>query len=515
MTSHKTACLLALASLVAAAASTAPAQNALTNPGFETGALTGWLDATGDVITSGWYFGAGPRSGSYAWGAATNWGTQTAAVRQRVAVTGGQSYEARGWFWLFCNSGMCAATSVEIEIVWRDAGGAQLRVDTTGPHNATQLPVSSYTALQRVWEAPAAAALADFRARLAVDGRAGGGGWAVCAADDFEFRAVGAVPTSTPRPGGQPFWMLTYGRQYGRAVTAVTEPLCEPFAFYENGAPAVGLGFTDQAHPGQNFFGVTDTQGKLRIHLTGRPQPVHVMANDPQGVPSNPSANVYWMPPLPNNEMYHFEFLYTRVADYTRVTAYPYRPIYHYDLVNGFNTAASEPAGMLSDANHLSEWSGWHSQTFVVPPEFNRIIATKVFAVINVDRPFRVQASVHENGPYGPRVGPVLVSREKLGHEFKGFMMCWGLDDVPVVPGRTYAVNYTVDGGQNVYVVNDNYPQGHMFISGNPVYNKDLVAVVIGLHKDDGVTPAPTATPTATPAATATPTPRRALLEVR
>lgn len=480
------------------------AQNLLSNGGLETGDRTGWTDARFDVFSTGWYQGAGPRTGSYAGGTASNWNVNSVTLEQTVSVSSSQTYRASGWFWLFCNSGHCSFTRVSTSVVWQTAAGTPLSTVTTGERDASSMPQQQYFELAGSWTAPANAARARVLFRMTVDARSGGG-WAVCAGDDFSFSSTSPVPTSTPAPQQRRFWMLTYARQYGRAVAGVTDPLAEPLTFYENGSPAVGMGITSSAYPNQAYWGETDVRGKRRIDLRGAEHisPMDVRVFDPLGIGSTPSPAIYWRPPLPTT-MYHFEFLYTRVPDYERYVAYPNRPVYHYDLVNGFNTATTEAPGLDSDAFSLDEWGGMHEQSFVVPEGINRIIACKVHNVGGPVDPFTAVFAILDRNRN--QIGPTRTAPQKSIYDFKGWFICWALEDVPVTPGEQYFLRSSCPTGQNVYATNsDRYPSGHLWTDGRPVHGRDMLAVVVGLYSANAaqtVTPTPTRSPSPTPTRT-------------
>jgi len=73
--------------------------NALTNPGFETGTISGW-SAYGqfDGVQSGsWFASISAHGGSYFLGSAANGGTKSGGLHQRVWVQAGFSCQAKVW----------------------------------------------------------------------------------------------------------------------------------------------------------------------------------------------------------------------------------------------------------------------------------------------------------------------------------------------------------------------------------------------------------------------------------
>lgn len=93
----KAACLLR--PRFAADLSYASGSNLLSNPGFETGALTPWVGygSTDGVISGSWFADITAHSGSRFVGTATHWGTSDGGVYQRVATAAGSLCRAKAW----------------------------------------------------------------------------------------------------------------------------------------------------------------------------------------------------------------------------------------------------------------------------------------------------------------------------------------------------------------------------------------------------------------------------------
>lgn len=119
----------------------------------------------------------------------------------------------------------------------------------------------------------------------------------------------------------------------------------------------------------------------------------------------------------------------------------------------------------------------------------------------------RMVFSIRQGSPTGTQVGPSVTAREMSSNEFPNVKVGWGMEDVPVTPGGTYAVRVEpLDGlGFNMYATNNNnYPSGMLYTAGTAVPGRDMIAVVVGAWRSGG---GPGATPTPTsPVATPTPT---------
>lgn len=115
--------------LVSAAVASA---NLLTNPDFETGDFTGWAQG-------GWYNGTGGDAHSGTYGASfaistNNIGENYYVAEQLVPVTGGESYDLKGWVRI---AGTPTTSESFLELRWLNAaGGSEGQFGTT--HVAVQ-----------------------------------------------------------------------------------------------------------------------------------------------------------------------------------------------------------------------------------------------------------------------------------------------------------------------------------------------------------------------------------------
>lgn len=288
----------------------------------------------------------------------------------------------------------------------------------------------------------------------------------------------------------EPRWVLVYGRQYGEFMTGGVAGQVELFAFHQNGRPAQ-VGMTNVFNLGTAIFGITDQFGNSRVTFDINNRVYDFQVHDP-GVATDASPDCYWLDSLPHFGHYRFEFHWRYVQEPDAVTAFPFEPAYHYDLVDGFNQPPSrEPGGFSSDAYGLSDWDSYQAQTFVVPPGQNRILAAKAFCVRQHAVRFTMRATIREGGPTGPQIGPSATSREVFSNEFPNVVMSWGLNDVPVVPGRTYALRLDSLNGQgfNVYATQQNtYRQGVLYNGSRQLPTRDMIAVVIGIGVNEGPT---------------------------
>jgi hypothetical protein len=185
-------------------------------------------------------------------------------------------------------------------------------------------------------------------------------------------------------------------------------------------------------------------------------------------------------------------------------------PVYHWDLIRSLNTSSSTVPEYSSDAFvgsnlYQSHWG----QTFVVPEGINRIISAKSFGTPGSGcNPFTYIYSIHEDDPNGLQVGPTLTGPLQHDTAYAPNVAHWGINDVPVTPGQTYALRVEKNNagdpcysGLNMYWgVADNYPDGNCWVSFwpdttlVPISDRDLCAVVIGIGVNTGV-----ATPTPSP----------------
>lgn len=321
--------------------------------------------------------------------------------------------------------------------------------------------------------------------------------------------ALAAVLASAlPARAGDPRWMLVYYRQLGNAVNANNRTI-ENHLFRADGSKGAGVGVTNQSNSGFAIFGTADVDGHLRVNTDLNNCTYDMRIYDP-GVATDQSPVLRYQNPTLNH-YYTYVLHWMRVPDDAQVTAYPQMPVYHYDLVNGLNSATGygggctpqdwvEAPGANSDAFGLTSFTEPHFQTFLVPGEINRIVSAQVFATRSLQSPkFRYRATiVQDNGgsiTTWPAAGPSAISRCVFSNEFKEVTVNWPLDAVPVVPGGRYALRVEVEhdascttdfsAGFNLYATNnDNYPDGHLYHGNTPVPGRDMVAVVVGVRFD-------------------------------
>lgn len=79
--------------------------NLLADPGFESGEFGAWTGYGGAGFrTVGWYYGSGPRTGTYGVGNATSGGAIQSGVYQRRAAVPGQEYRFSAWVYTYSNN---------------------------------------------------------------------------------------------------------------------------------------------------------------------------------------------------------------------------------------------------------------------------------------------------------------------------------------------------------------------------------------------------------------------------
>lgn len=298
-------------------------------------------------------------------------------------------------------------------------------------------------------------------------------------------------------------WKLIYYRQYGNQLNANNRTI-ENHCFNDNGTKAAGIGVTNLSNSGWAIFGTTDFTGWNRLNpLDPNNCAYDIRICDPS-TPTDQSPNFNWQNTLePWPDYYSYITWWMKVSDDTRVRAFPQKPVYHYDLVDGLNQAGGftggciptgwvEAPGANSDYRELPTggWATYQAQTFVVPAGINRIVAASAFLTRGSTPPgpkFTYRATIREGSPTGTQIGPATVSREVFSGEFKEVAVCWPLNGVPVTEGQTYALHLEATDGQgfNVYrTVNNNYPNGSLWHGGTHVAEHDMVAVVVGVGYD-------------------------------
>lgn len=307
-----------------------------------------------------------------------------------------------------------------------------------------------------------------------------------------------------------PRWLLIYRRQIGNFENA-NRMTIENHLFREDGSRGAYVGVTNRANASFAIFGQTDINGWNRINpLDTNNCAYDIKIYDPS-VPTDETPDFYWInPPGPATFYCSYITQWLYVADDTGISTFPARAVYDYDLMNGElnqvvnldrNTCIAEqwiqPEGVSSDIKELTHWRNWHAQTFVVPEGINRIISFQAFAIRGYgDPPFQIVATIREGGPTGPQVGPSVTSRVTHNSEFKEAATNWGIDDVHVVPGQTYALHISAADGQgfNVYATNtegiwvaDKYPQGALYMGGVELPDQDMFATIVGIGVYDDV----------------------------
>jgi hypothetical protein len=313
-----------------------------------------------------------------------------------------------------------------------------------------------------------------------------------------------AILLGTARAEAAPKWVLVYYRQLGNQINANSLTI-ENHVFHEDGHKMSGVGITNQSNSGTAIFGYTDYDGHNRLN----PMDVNncaydITIYDPSVPNKDATPNFYWQNQQQSwPQFYSYVTHWMYVTDPTRLQAFPQTPVYHYDLVNGLNYASGfsggcipigwvEAPGANSDARELPSggWQTYQAQTFVVPQGINRIVSAMAFLIRGGDPPgprFTYRASIHAGSPTGTQIGPSTTSREVHSSEFKEVAVSWGVDDVPVTPGQTYAIKFVATDGQgfNVFrTLADNYPNGHLYHGTISVPDRDMVAVVVGVGYD-------------------------------
>jgi len=323
----------------------------------------------------------------------------------------------------------------------------------------------------------------------------------------YRYRIAGLIAlfvsgTATETALAGPRWVLVYYRQLGNHVNGNNRTI-ENHLFREDGTKGAGVGVTNLSNEDTAIFGTADSNGWRRVDVS-----LSICYYDMRifdsitGAPTDQSPNFYYQNP-PANRYYSYVLQWLYVSDDARITAYPTQPVYHYDLVNGLNqvsgmnwgncTAATftEPSGANDDAYGLSGSTSYQAQTFVVPANVNRIISAQSFLVRGYDDPYKdfdYHASIHQGSPTGPQIGPTKTYIRHFSANFKEEAVCWGVNDVPVTAGQTYALKLVPGDGRetNVYASNNSYYTGGTLYNGTAQVNgRDMIAVIVGINYDD------------------------------
>lgn len=297
-----------------------------------------------------------------------------------------------------------------------------------------------------------------------------------------------------------PRWKLIHYRQIGNLVNGDRRTI-ENHVFHQNGSKAVGVGMTNAYNANTAIFGYTDVDGHNRINPLDLANCSYDMRVYNPPVATDQTPSFYFQNP-PASKVYSFVTQWLYVSDDTKVAAYPTTPVYHYDLVTGINQVSgmggncvastfTEPPGANSDAHSLSNGASYQAQTFVVPLDINRIVSAQVWLTRGwEDPPFYYRASIHQGGPTGVQIGPAVTSPLHHSVNFREEAVCWGVDDVPVTPGQTYAIKLVATDGRwmNVWATNsDNYAGGCLYNGATQVPGRDMIATIVGIRLSSDV----------------------------
>ncbi len=138
---------------------------------------------------------------------------------------------------------------------------------------------------------------------------------------------------------------------------------------------------------------------------------------------------------------------------------------------------STDPNNYCSDAYTLGNWAPSHGQTFVATG--NRIVGLKAYMAAGTNH-FYWTAQILEGGPNGTPVGPPRTTRLLAELEFYQVLVKWGINDVQVVPGRTYYFRITRAQGINAWHVgSNNYLAGDYYEDDAPVPGVDLMGLVV------------------------------------
>lgn len=490
----------------------------IVNPNFEANGggftvATGWTAFGGNKWEGSWY-----PDRQWVQGLSDIPAAGICGVYQQVAVTPGATYRLSA-------VGRVTTTAGEFTV--------QVGISPTGSTNhanATWGPASSSTSWVDVTvQATASAGTITIFLRANNTDVQQRAWWGLF--DNVTLVQTAAPATATPTPGGPTAtptvpsyasgprkWKLTYVRQIGFYLNQnpVGNHSIENHLSFENGLPAASIPLTNRYNPNIAVFGTTNGWGHNRIPMNPPTNPYDVYPlNPPIAYEHSPDFN-WLVGSYGYSGHYSFE-CHWRLYEHDDSTEHPdiLHPVYHYDQTDGLNgPLLQHPPGWETDQSGLAEWKSYQAQTFVIPASINRIITAKGMMTRGYNGGpvnFQWRASIHQNGPNGPQVGPSRTSRVVSAEEFFPVAVHWGIDEVPVTPGQTYAIKFTAPdgGGFNCWATfNNNYPNGHFWNGDTAVPGRDLVAVVIGAKRVKENAPSPTPSgPTPTPTLTWTPGP--------
>ncbi len=139
---------------------------------------------------------------------------------------------------------------------------------------------------------------------------------------------------------------------------------------------------------------------------------------------------------------------------------------------------STDASNYCSDEYALGTWTASHGQTFVATG--NRVVALKAMMAAGYNVHYYWTAQIYEGGPGGTPIGPPRSTRLMVDGEYFPILVKWGINEVQVVPGRTYYFRITVVGGVNVWRVNrDNYPNGNYYQNDVSVPGAELMGLVV------------------------------------
>ncbi|HEY5914009.1 MAG TPA: carboxypeptidase-like regulatory domain-containing protein [Verrucomicrobiae bacterium] len=253
----------------------------------------------------------------------------------------------------------------------------------------------------------------------------------------------------------------------------------------ENGQPLAGK----QIYTSWGvLLGTTDANGFVEIVLL-RPNGYDFQVRD--GVSTSDTTPVLSVERPPNWGHYSFEvgFLYQRTTGNAGLFDTNY-----FGIVNASGADScldlsapcmaslayysTSPTGYCSDQYELGTWTASHGQTFVA--RGNRIVAVKGMMAAGYNVHYYWTAQVFEGGPTGTPIGPARSTRLMVDGEYFPILVKWAVNEVQVVPGRTYYLRITATGGLNVWRVNrNNYANGNYYQNDVAVSGSELMGLVV------------------------------------